>query len=274
MLNRILEQYLRSFVHQKPSQWGRFLSLAKWCYNITPHSSTNLSPFEVTFGKPPPGILDYLPGSSSVEAVDFVLSSRQELFELLRRKLQRSQEKMKQTADTHRRDVHFKVGDWVYVKLRPYRQTSLSAKYQKLGKRFYGPYQITDTVGSVAYRLALPPTAKLHPVFHCSKLKPHRGPILAEQSLPPVTWEDNPVITPLAVLNHKWDDQDPPQLSVLVQWNGLPPEDSTWENWTELKRLYHLEDKVFLEGMGIDSIPAPRTRRTAKRPPGWDEFVH
>ena len=140
VLNRVLEQYLRSFVHHKPTQWGKFLSLVEWCYNTTCHSSTNLSPFEVTYGKPPPTIIDYLPGSSSVEAVDFLLSSRHHLFETLRRKLERTQAKMKTLADTHRRDANFNIGDWVYVKLRPYRQTSIADKYQKLGKRFYGPY--------------------------------------------------------------------------------------------------------------------------------------
>jgi len=235
VLNRVLEQYLRSFVHHKPTQWGKFLSLVEWCYNTTCHSSTNLSPFEVTYGKPPPTIIDYLPGSSSVEAVDFLLSSRHHLFETLRRKLERTQAKMKTLADTHRRDANFNIGDWVYVKLRPYRQTSIADKYQKLGKHFYGPYQITDSIGKVAYRVALPPSAKIHPVFHCSKLKLHQGPITTDHSLPPTSWDNNPVIEPLTIMDHKWDTNDPPQLLVLVQWADLQPEDSSWENWAELK---------------------------------------
>lgn len=52
VLNRVLEQYSRAFVHNKPSQWGKFLCLAEWCYN-TCHSTTNLTPYEVTYGKPP-----------------------------------------------------------------------------------------------------------------------------------------------------------------------------------------------------------------------------
>ena len=273
VLNRVLEQYLRSFVHGKPSQWGKFLSLAEWCYNTTCHSSMNLSPFEITYGKPPPAILDYLPGASSVEAVDFLLSSRQEMFETLRGKLERAQCKMKRYADSHRRDVSFEVGDWVYVRLRPHRQTSIANKYQKLGKRYYGPYQITEVIGKVAYRLALPPTAKIHPVFHCSKLKPHHGPLTTDQSLPPTSWDNNPLIEPLTILDHKWDDQTPPCLSVLVQWTGLPPEDSTWEDWTQLQSIYHLEDKVFSDVVGDDKN-GPRPRRISRRPSGWEEFIH
>lgn len=84
VLNCIIEQYLRSFVHHKPSQQGKFLCLAEWCCNTTCHSSTNLSLYEVTYGKPPLGILAYLPSSSSVEVVDFLLTSRQQMFETLR----------------------------------------------------------------------------------------------------------------------------------------------------------------------------------------------
>lgn len=85
---------------------------------------------------------------------------------------------MKTTTDRHRRQANFTIGDWVYVKLRPYRQTSVADKFQKLEKRFYGPYQITESVGKAAFHLALPPTAKIHPVFHCLKLKLHHGPIV------------------------------------------------------------------------------------------------
>lgn len=108
--------------------------------------------------------------------MDSLLSDREEIIRVLRTKLLKAQQQMKHSADAHRRDVSYKVDDWVYVKLRPYRQTSVrGAKYQKLGKRYYGPYQITEVIGKVAYRLALPSSAKIHPVFHCSLRKLHHG---------------------------------------------------------------------------------------------------
>lgn len=48
--NQIVEQYLRAFVHRKPTSWGQFLLWAEWSYNTSCHSSTGLTLFEITFG--------------------------------------------------------------------------------------------------------------------------------------------------------------------------------------------------------------------------------
>ena len=55
---------------------------------------------------------------------------------------------MKASADKKRRDLHFQVGDWVYVKLKPYRRKSLAKRLnEKLSPRYFGPYQVEVQVG-------------------------------------------------------------------------------------------------------------------------------
>ena len=45
-------------------------------------------------------------------------------------------------------ELKFKVGDEVYLKLRPYRQRSLARKRcEKLAPKFYGPYTIIEETG-------------------------------------------------------------------------------------------------------------------------------
>jgi len=83
---------------------------------------------------------------------------------------------MKARADSKRRELEFEVGLFVYVKLQPYRQNSVALrKNQKLSMRYFGPFKIIQRIGPVAYKLELPLTTKIHPVFHISVLKKCKG---------------------------------------------------------------------------------------------------
>nr|KYP42812.1 hypothetical protein KK1_035747 [Cajanus cajan] len=160
---------------------------------------------------------------------------------------------MKKFADQSRRELNFEVGDLVYVRLRPRRQSSVSGTHSaKLMKHFFGPFKVTQKIGTVAYELELPSSARIHNVFHVSLLKPHKGPVTsAPRSLPPVIEDNHPILEPGAILNWKMDtSSNPPQVHVLIHWQGLPLEEATWEPWNQLQQQFHLEDEVFLEPGG------------------------
>ncbi|XP_017417973.1 uncharacterized protein LOC108328599 [Vigna angularis] len=91
---------------------------------------------------------------------------------------------VKQT-DKARRPANVEVGDWVYLKIKLHRQTSMPSKlHPKLAARYFGPFQVTQKIGEVAFKLQLPDTARIHPVFHVSQLKKAVGERSVEKELP------------------------------------------------------------------------------------------
>lgn len=74
---------------------------------------------------------------------------------------------MKSQANKHRSGREFAVGDFVFLKLQPYLQSSIAPRANhKLAFKFYGPCEIVERIGEVAYKLALLATSRVHPVFH------------------------------------------------------------------------------------------------------------
>ena len=54
----------------------------------------------------------------------------------------------------------------------------------KLSAKYYGPFEVVERIGEVAYRLNLPPSSKIHPIFHVSLLKKAVGKYKVEEVLP------------------------------------------------------------------------------------------
>jgi hypothetical protein len=85
---------------------------------------------------------------------------------LWKQQLERVCLRMKHQADKNRAERTFVVNDFVYLKLQPYVQSSVAPRaHHKLLFKYYGPYKILERIGEVAYRLALPTTSRIHPVF-------------------------------------------------------------------------------------------------------------
>ncbi|GJW64545.1 hypothetical protein Tco_0116429 [Tanacetum coccineum] len=78
----------------------------------------------------------------------------------------------KSYADKRRKPLEFSVGDYVLLKVSPWKGVVLFGKKGKLAPRFVGPFKIVEKVGPVAYRLDfLEELNGVHDTFHVSNLK-------------------------------------------------------------------------------------------------------
>jgi hypothetical protein len=106
-------------------------------------------------------------------------------------------------------------------------QTSRPSK--KLDHKRFGPYKVVEQIGKNSYKLELPKSMRVHPVFHVSLLFPkptddfEREPI----PLPPiVTPEGEEEYEVEKILDSRLKRR---KLEYYIKWKGYGPEESSWE---------------------------------------------
>lgn len=164
-----------------------------------------MTPYEVVYRHKPSPLVPYMPFDSQLGVVDRNLQAREATIRIVKFHLLKTQNRMKSQADKGRTNKAYEVGEWVYVKLQPYRQLSLkSHSFQKLSAKYYGPFQIIQKVEPVAYTLALPVQLKIHPTFHISRLKTNLDSHTTSLTLPIVHVEHGHVLLALeAILDRR-----------------------------------------------------------------------
>jgi hypothetical protein len=107
----------------------------------------------------------------------------------------------------------------------------------KLSFKFFGPFQITDKIGQVAYRLDLPSASAIHPVFHVSQLK--KAIARGAEVIPTLPLADLEFQIPSQVLQRRIVTRDGVTVpQVLVRWSGFPSELATWEDFEALHQRF------------------------------------
>ena len=223
--NRVIIMYLRCFTGDRPRQWLRWLPWAEYVYNTAYQTSLRETPFCVVYGRDPPTLRSYEPRDTRVAALARDMEERAAFIDDVRYRQEQAQQVQKHQYDRHHRQVSYQVGDWALLRLCQRTMSSLlGANTGKLRARYIGPYRVEELINDVAVRLALPPQARIHDVFHVSVLKKFVGtPPSTPPDLPPI---HNGVITPQPVrVERARVARGVRQL--LVHWQGEPPESAT-----------------------------------------------
>ena len=142
--------------------------------------------------------------------------------------MKQAADRMKTISDRRRRDVMFATGAWVLLSTKHLKPEG-SAKLQR---RFVGPFKVLERIGSNAYRLDLPASWRLHPVFNVSLLKDYRLSRLhpVAESLPPLVPAedaDPDVFEMERILRWRRCSGQRRKKEYLVLWSGYPIENAT-----------------------------------------------
>ena len=110
-----------------------------------------MTPFQALYGFPPPMVAEVILPDCTDDGARAILQNRQLANQMIKDNLLKAQARIKQQADKHRTERSFELGDMVYLKIQPYRHTSLSIhRSLKLHSKFYGPFRVLEKVGKVA----------------------------------------------------------------------------------------------------------------------------
>ncbi|KAI5334329.1 hypothetical protein L3X38_024462 [Prunus dulcis] len=233
---------LRACALQFRGDWDDKLPLMEFAYNNSYQASIEMSPFDALYERQCriPLYWDEV-GEHRLEVPEDVERTKKQV-ELNRERLKAAQDRQKSYADNRRKDLQFEVGDWVFLKLSPWKGVVRFGKMGELSPRYIGPYEILEHVGLVAYRLALPSDlSRLHDVFHFSMLCKYISDpshLLEEQ---PIELEDDSSYVEQPVQIFDWKVQvlrsrEIPLVKVL--WRGHTVEEATWEPEDQMRDQY------------------------------------
>jgi hypothetical protein len=135
-----------------------------------------------------------------------------------------SQERYARQANKHRRAVDFQVKDKVWVSTKHWKTDRPS---KKLSNQMEGPFEILEQIGH-SFRLKLPESIKVHPVFHTDRLRKDPGD--------PLLGQENPEL-PAAVVNRQ-EEYEVQEILAVKLVRGKLRYKIKWKGWDDDLEYY------------------------------------
>ncbi|GKC08903.1 putative reverse transcriptase domain-containing protein [Tanacetum coccineum] len=163
---------LRACVLDFGGSWDVHLLLVELLYNNIYHYSVRCAPFETLYGRKCHSPIMWAKVRESHLIGPELVQETTEKISQIKDRLKIARDRQKSYADRRRKPLEFSVGDYVLLKVSPWKGVVRFGKKGKLVPRFVGPFEIIEKVGSLAYRLDLPEELNgFHDTFHVSILK-------------------------------------------------------------------------------------------------------
>nr|GEU47888.1 retrotransposon protein, putative, Ty3-gypsy subclass [Tanacetum cinerariifolium] len=213
-----LEDMLRACVLDFGGSWDVHLLLVEFSYNSSYHSSMRCAPFEALHGR------NCCSPIMWVEIKD---------------RLKTACDHQKSYANKRRKPLEFSVGDYVLLKVSPWKGVVRFGKKGKVAPRFVGPFETIEKVGPVAYGLDLPEKLDgVHDTFHVSNLKKCLADPTLQVPLDEIQVDArlNFVEEPMEILEREFKKLKRSRIAIVkVRWNSKRGPKFTWEREDQMK---------------------------------------
>ena len=145
--HRVLAEYLRHYVSEDQTNWDEWVPYAVYVYNITVHSTTKFTPFELVYGfkSEVPSALRETP-TVQYNYNDFAMELKgrlQSSHEIARQRLLSGKERSKQYYDRGSDIPDIQVGQKVLIS----DETVRRGRSKKLSPQYLGPYEVLAIEG-------------------------------------------------------------------------------------------------------------------------------
>ena len=222
-VNQEIEAYLVIYCASHPEEWLTALHTLEFTHNNRRHTDRQKTPFELMFGDSPLAIPHSFE-NTKFPAVEIKMKQLQKNREevLAAHELARTRMIKRRRSDF----TPFQKGEKVWLDSR-----NLKTLYhKKMAPKREGPFEITDVLGPLTYRLNLPETWKIHNVFHASLLRRYRENEVygANYERPPaeLDHEGQEVYNVEAILRHRKRGRG---YQYYMKWEGYPITKALWE---------------------------------------------
>lgn len=224
-VNQELEVFLRIYCQNNPETWSEHLIEAEFAHNNRHHSARNASPFFLAMGYNPVAIPTAYPELKIPSVQERLLT------------IQKARDKALAAHELARQVMR----DRITSKFKPFtkgqkvwldgRNLNLPYTNRKLSPKREGPFTITDVLNPLNYRLALPRSWTIHPVFHAAFLTPFQendthGPNFLRPPPDLIAGEEEYEVE--AITKHKRVGRHG-QLRYHIKWKGYGTNESSWE---------------------------------------------
>lgn len=209
-------------------------------HNNHVHSATRKTPFELLFGYQPQWPGQILPNNAvpaGAQRIEELQTAREEA----KAAMKIAQESMKIQNNRYGSEgSQWKIGDLVWLEGK-----NLKTQYPtaKLSPKRFGPFEITNLIGTTSYQLKLLAKWKTHNVFHGSLLTPYKETKAHGHNFTrptPVIIDDQEEYEVEEIINI-WKHRN--QWQYLVKWKGYPDSENSWEPLKHRKHAEKLRQK-------------------------------